>query len=204
MFSPRQFSAPILLAMLASALVAQDAPYRFSTTVYGEPIYTFGTTVADNSGFRGEIYHIAPGRSKLPDFSKLNPVGVIYTPYLCVPPRAFDQGFPGVTDRFEWFAIDYSGRFWISEPGAYRFSLASDDGSILYIDGKRIIHNDGTHPVIEKRGSVKLKAGAHRIRVSYFQGPRYHVALVLQVAGPGAGELRVFHTGDFKPPPDTR
>ena len=34
----------------------------------------FGTTVAANSGFRGEIYHIDPGSQKLPNFSKLKPV----------------------------------------------------------------------------------------------------------------------------------
>jgi hypothetical protein len=187
--------------MVALALrVAAQQPYKFSTTVVGEPLYTFGTTVAANSGFRGEIYHIAPGSQKLPNFAKLKPVGAIYTPYLCVPSRSFDEGFPGVTERFEWFAIDYTGRFWVSSPGTYRFALSSDDGSILYIDDKKIIGNDKQHPVIEKEGTVKLKTGVHQIRVSYFQGPRFHVALVLRVAGPGDEEFRVFHADDFKPP----
>jgi hypothetical protein len=62
--------------------------------------------------FRGEIYHIDPGSQKLPNFSKLKPVGAIYTPYLCVPLRSFDEGFPGVAERFEWFAMDFTGRFW--------------------------------------------------------------------------------------------
>jgi hypothetical protein len=119
-----------------------------------------------------------------------------------VPFRSFEEGFPGVTERFEWFAIDYTGRFWVSEPGTYRFALASDDGSILYIDDKKIIDNDRQHPVIEMEGKAKLKAGVHRIRVSYYQGPRFHVALVLRVAGPRDDELRVFHTDDFKPPAD--
>jgi hypothetical protein len=44
--------------------------------------------------------------------------------------------------------------------------------------------------------------GVHAIRVSYFHGPRFHVALVLRVAGPGSHELRVFDTDDFKPPAD--
>jgi hypothetical protein len=188
----------------AATLAAQNAPYKFSTTVYGEPIYSFGTTTAANGGLRGEIYHIRPGTERLPNFSKLKPVGVIYTPYLCVPARPFEEGFPGVTERFEWFAIDYTGRFWVSQPGTYRFALASDDGSMLYIDGHRVIQNDKQHPVIEKAGTVKLKTGAHDIRVSYFQGPRFHVALVLRVAGPGSDDLRIFHTEDFKPPADAR
>ena len=190
----------IVVLSLALRLVAQEPVYKFSTTVVAEPLYTFGTSVLANNGFRGEIYLISPGSKKLPNFSTLKPVGVIYTPYLCVPPRSFDEGFPGVTDRFEWFAIDYTGRFWISVPGTYRFALASDDGSILYIDGKRVIQNDKQHPVIEKAGKVKLKSGVHMIRVSYFQGPRFQVALVLRVAGPEDHELRVFHTDDFKPP----
>jgi hypothetical protein len=46
-----------------------------------------------------------------------------------------------------------------------------------------------------------LGGGIHRIRVSYFQGPRYMVALVLKVAGPDDEELRVFSTDEFRPPP---
>ena len=191
----------LILTPALRLLVAQP-PYKFSTAVPGEPLYTFGTTVAANSGFRGEIYLLDPGARKLPNFSRLNSVGAIYTLYLCVPPRYFDKGFPGITDRFEWFGIDYKGRFWVSNPGTYRFALASDDGSILYIDDRKIIANDRVHPVLEKRGKVKLSKGVHRIRVSYFQGPRYYVALVLRVAGPGDDELRVFHADDFKPPPD--
>ena len=184
------------------ALSAQEPIYKFSTTVFGKPLYGFGTSVAANSGFRGEIYEIEPRTRKLPDFSTLTPVGAVYTPYLFVPLREFYQGFPGVTGRSEWFAIDYTGRFWVSKPGKYRFTLASDDGSILYIDGKGIIDNDKVHPLKEKSGGVKLKTGAHDIRVSYFQGPRFQVALVLRVAGPEDGELRVFDTDEFKPPVD--
>jgi hypothetical protein len=202
MASVQMISGIALSLTLVLRLGSQQPPYKFSTTVTGEPLYTFGTTVAANSGFRGEIYLVHPGTQKLPNFSRLRPVGTIYTPYLCVPWRSFDEGFPGVTERFEWFAIDYTGRFWVSEPGTYRFALASDDGSILYIDDKKTIDNDKEHPLIEKEGKVRLKAGVHRIRVSYYQGPRFHVALVLRVAGPRDDELRVFHADDFKPPAD--
>src|SRR5947208_536794 len=152
MHSMPGISGAALILALALRLEAQQPPYKFSTTVTGEPLYTFGTTIAANSGFRGDIYYIKVDAQKLPDFSKLKPVGSIYTPYLCVPWRFFDEGFPGITDRFEWFAIDYTGRFWISEPGNYRFALASDDGSILYIDDHKVIHNDQQHPVLEKEG----------------------------------------------------
>ncbi len=163
------------------------------------PLARFGTTVVLPSGLHGRIYNIRHWSKKLPDFAKMRPVGSIYTASLDVPPQDFKQGFPGVTKRFEWFAIDYIGRFWVEKAGTYQFSLLSDDGAKLYIDGELQIDNDGWHPPEEKEGSVELSEGVHRIRVSYFQGPKFHVALVLKVAGPGE-EFRVFSTDEFKPP----
>src|ERR1044071_4839170 len=92
-----------MAVMIFGQAAAQDSPppYKFSTTVTGEALYTFGTTVAANSGFRGDIYLLKPETARLPKFDKLKPVGSVYTPYLCVPRRSFDEGFPGITDRFE-------------------------------------------------------------------------------------------------------
>jgi hypothetical protein len=178
--------AVLILTLVAAAFCQDNTP-------------TFGVTVVDPYGLRGEIYLLQPGAAKLPQFDRLEPVGTIYTSSLDIAPREFDAGFPGVTDRFEWFAIDYNGRFWIEKPDKYRFSLVSDDGSKLYIDDKVIVNNDGTHPPMAVTGSVKLAGGLHRIRVSYFQGPRFHVALMLGIAGPGE-EFRVFSTEEFRPP----
>ncbi len=166
-----------------------------------EETATFGTTVVIPSGLRGEIYNIRHNAGHLPELTRRKSMGTIYTSSLNVPAQDFTKGFPGVTDRLEWFAIDYTGRFWIETPGEYRWSLTSDDGSKLYVDGELVIDNDGLHPPIAKFGQTALKGGIHEIRVTYFQGPKYHVALVLEIAGPGE-TLRVFSTDEFKPPPD--
>jgi hypothetical protein len=180
----------LLLAMMAGAGAQEQ-----STPV-------FGTTVVIPSGLRGLVYHIHRRATELPNFQKMKPAGPpIYTSSLNLPPQDFRRGFPGVTKRIEWFAIDYTGRFWINDPGMYTFSLLSDDGSKLYIDDQVVIDNDGVHRPEEKTGDVDLAGGLHRIRVSYFQGPKFYVALVLKVAGPGQ-KLRVFSTDEFKPPPD--
>jgi PA14 domain len=164
------------------------------------PITTFGVTVVDSVGLRGDVYLLPANTDALPKFQKLKPVGSIYTSSLNIPPRSFLDGFPGVTDRFEWFAIDYNGNFWIEQPGKYRFLLASDDGSKLYIDNKLIIDNDGLHAIQTEVGVVNLKAGSHHLRVSYFQGPRDRVALVLGVERPGEEEWHIFNTREFLPP----
>lgn len=181
--------------MLAIASVAVGL-----TQAQDQSLPTFGTTVYSSLGFHGQIYHMDRGRRKLPNFKDLKPVGTIYTNSLNVPYRDFKEGFPGITQRYEYFAIDYMGKFWVDKPGYYRFELTSDDGSKLYLDGKQVINNDKEHPVETRAANVRLASGAHQIRVSYFQGPRWHVALVLKVAAPDESEYQVFNTDNFKPP----
>jgi len=48
--------------------------------------------------------------------------------------------------------------------------------------------------------AINLAGGIHRIRLSYFQGPRFSVALMLGVWGPGDKQWKVFNTNEFKPP----
>jgi hypothetical protein len=190
------------LWLLTAICQAQDPPpidvgAHFETTVVES---RFGTTTVDPSRLRGEIYFLEPDTQSLPKFEKLKPVGVIYANGLYLPTRDFAEGFPGVTDRFEWFALDYTGHFYIRKPGKYHFTLLSDDGSKLYIDGRTIIKNDGLHGTVRVDGSVNLKGGLHTIRISYFQGPRYGICLILAVAGPGDKDWRIFNTDEFKPP----
>jgi len=70
----------------------------------------------------------------------------------------------------------------------------------LYVDGRRLIDNDGLHGILAVEGTVKLEGGIHSIRLSYFQGPRTALALMLGVKGPGEKQYRVFNTNDFRPP----
>ena len=61
---------------------------------------------------------------------------------------------------------------WIIEiltDGFYTFYSNSDDGSLIYIDGKLIVNNDGRHGAREASGRIGLQAGKHRISVGYFQ-----------------------------------
>lgn len=167
-----------------------------------QDIARFGTTVAIPDGFRGQIYFLRDGANQLPNFRKLKPKGTIYTTSINVPPQQFDQGFPGVSKRFEWFAIDYTARFWVRSPGVHRFILTSDDGSRLWIDDRLVVDNDGVHPAQDRYGDIDLSSGLHRIEVGYFQGPRFGVALVLRVMPPGE-RWRIFQVDEFKPPADT-
>ncbi len=148
----------------------------------------FGSATSDLMSLKGDIYYLPEGTSSLPDFTSLTPVGSIYTKVLDIPTRSFTSGFPGVTDRFEWFAIRYAGTFNVDKEGDYAFRLVSDDGSRLIIDGKKIIDNDGTHATQSAFGDVYLASGQHSIEVDYFQGPRDEIALQLFWTPPGGTE----------------
>jgi hypothetical protein len=193
----RPGAVAILLLVVCSGCVRGASP---QDPIPQDEVPVFGTTVVLPSGLKGQIYNLKTNTSKLPNFAHLKPVGAIYTSSLNIAPRAFTAGFPGVTDRSEWFAIDYTGRFWIEKPGDYSFELVSDDGSKLYIDDREIIDNDGAHVVQTRDGELNLTGGIHNIRVSYFQGRRYNLALILKVKGPGDAAWKIFSTEDYKPP----
>ena len=139
--------------------------------------------------FEGQVFPVATDTQKLPtDYASLTPVSVLYACEWDIAPRAWDQGFPGVAERFEWFAIRYAGAFRIASAGEYTFRVSSDDGSKLVIDGKQVIDNDGQHPPKEASGKVQLSAGDHQMVLEYFQGPRFYINLQLWVTPPGKPE----------------
>jgi hypothetical protein len=189
------FAATVLALSLSLPICSQTS---------GEDVVEarFGTTVVLSTGLQGRIFYISRYSKKLPNLDKKKPVGTIYTPGLNIPPRQFTEGFPGITNRNEWFALDYTGRFWIDKPGKYHFAIESDDGSKLYIDDKEVIDNDGLHPPQRKQAEIDLAGGIHSLRLSYFQGPRFEIALILSVEAPGDTGYRIFSTNEFKPPSD--
>lgn len=162
-----------------------------SAGLAADPGPGLGTSKPVPFALQGKVYLLPEHTEKLPDFSRLKPVGSIYTKTLEVNPTSFSSGFPGVTNRFEWFAIDYQGRFYIKDRGKYTFRLTSDDGSRLFLDGNQVIDHDGIHGPSTREATVSLTSGVHSIRVQYFQGPREQIALVLEVA-PEGGEFKPF------------
>jgi outer membrane protein OmpA-like peptidoglycan-associated protein len=133
---------------------------------------------------------------KLKDFDSLPSTGSVFTDKWDIPARSFTEGFPGVTDRFEWFSLAYQGSIYIPATGTYGFRLSSDDGSQLFLDGALVIDNDGVHSMTDKSASVKLAQGNHDFRLRYFQGPPVELGLQLFVKEPGAKE-KVFALQDF-------
>jgi fibro-slime domain-containing protein len=140
---------------------------------------------------RAELCFIPPGTRRLRELPHCSGGAVFFADELNVASRRFEDGFPGVSARNEWFSLRYTGSFRIERGGEYRFRLKSDDGSQLFIDDELVIDLDGVHDAVSKRGAIELERGLHTIAVRYFQGPRYTIALQLFVTPPGQSE-RIF------------
>jgi hypothetical protein len=65
------------------------------------------------------------------------------------------------------YGLRYSGYLWIAEAGQYTFFTNSDDGSLLSLDQRLVVNNDGSHPLTERSGAVHLYAGLHRFQLLY-------------------------------------
>jgi PA14 domain len=140
---------------------------------------------------RGTVYYIPDDTRLLPNFNTLSPVDTLCLDRLDVTPRrSVYPAFPGLRDRYRWFAVNLQGSFSVDHPGDYDFRLTSDDGSQFYIDDHLVIDNDGYHPPRMAPGAAGIAAGRHTIRVAYWQGPG-PLALVLEIARPGE-PFRVF------------
>lgn len=138
--------------------------------------------------FRGQVCFIEPGTKALRQLGLCQVQGEFFTDVFNITPRSFTAGFPGVSERTEWFAILYTGSVEVSEEGQYRFRVLSDDGAILRIDGEVVVDNDGQHGPVSAAALKTLTPGKHLLELRYFQGPRTMVALQVFVTPPGGKE----------------
>ena len=67
------------------------------------------------------------------------------------------------------FGADLSGCIEVKRTGMYNFTLTSDDGSMLWIDGNLVVDNGDPHPPNTMSGSTSLTAGVHSFEVQFFE-----------------------------------
>ena len=97
----------------------------------------------------------------LPDFQSMTPMRV---------GKCNEFNLAEIPNRGNNFALVLGGYIYIEKEGDYKFYTASDDGSKLYIDGKPLVNNDGSHGAIWHSGDRALVSGWHVIKVTYFNG----------------------------------
>jgi hypothetical protein len=99
--------------------------------------------------------------SALPVFADITPVKT---------GKAFQFRLDVVERRVSPFGILFNSYLKVENTGEYKFYTYSDDGSKLFIDGEKVVDNDGDHGTRERSGVVSLDKGMHQITVQYFNG----------------------------------
>ncbi len=127
----------------------------------------------------------------------------IYFNQLNLPTRPFNRGFvteggttmmtPEGDTLYEWFALDIHGKIHLNSTqavGNYQFAILADDGVVMEMDldddgeFETIVDSDGTHPTKMGCGQMPVYFGEnteYKFRIKYFQGPRYHISLVVMM-----------------------
>ena len=47
--------------------------------------------------------------------------------------------------------------------------MTSDDGAVLYVDGTKVVDNDGSHSAFTSTGLIPLKQGLHAFMLVYLE-----------------------------------
>ena len=116
------------------------------------------TDVNVKSGLRCKEYK--GGWTQMPDFDRLTPRSAFDAGVLSVP---MVHNLPE-----EHVGRVYAGYILVPADDVYQFTLTSDDGSRLYVDGKLLIDNDGLHSAQAKTGDVALAEGLHAVRIEWY------------------------------------
>src|SRR5665213_128549 len=122
-----------------------------------------------------------------------DPAGTGFTGLLCtftVPtinfanpftPYNYSTSCPAAAPYYQ-FGAQLTGVFAVSGTGPDTFGLTSDDSSVLYIDGSRVVSDGGDHVSNSATGTVALSNGNHSFTVNYAE--THGNPAILQLAVP--------------------
>ncbi len=104
----------------------------------------------------------------------------------------------------DYFGVSYTGYITIPEDGDWTFYTDSDDGSDLWIDGQRVVENDGLHSMRERSGDIELEAGTYPFYARFFERTG-GAGMIVRWRGPGVSKQVIpasAFTFDAAPDPD--
>jgi hypothetical protein len=84
----------------------------------------------------------------------------------------FNWGLGSADPRLavDQFSVRWTGRVKTEGAGLYGFSVQSDDGVRLWVNGQLLVNNWSDHPLTENSGTLSLPAGAWvNLRLEYYE-----------------------------------
>jgi len=114
-----------------------------------------------NHGLLGEYFGNPDFKGK-PLFTRIDPkIDFEWTNSISPDPRL------ELTD----YSIRWTGKLVPPLTQKYYLSITSDDGSLLYLNGKKVVDNWGDHGMSQKSCELNLEAGkAYDVRIEFYQG----------------------------------
>lgn len=159
---------------------------------------------ARDRGLVGNLLYLTPEQPRYTNITDyMNNAAIadvtLYLDRIFTPTRPFDRGFYTQSGNlvqtldgntlYEYFAVRVESQIQLAaneNPGMYQLALLADDGAVLKIpDGnggqKIIVNDDGTHPTKFACATEPVYLD-HNTKIpailEYYQGPRFHIALV--------------------------
>ena len=121
------------------------------------------------TGIIARYYDLGTYYSALPDVSLLAPDFIDLPGQINFAVVPGGVAWPG-NPYHEQFAATFNGYIDIPADGDYTFSMTSDDGSIMYLDGTQIIDNNRWQAMREEDSApISLTAGVHSFQIDYFE-----------------------------------
>ncbi len=93
----------------------------------------------------------------------------------------------------DFYVVIWRGYFVAPEAGDWTFALQSDDGSVLYLDGEKVVDNNSDHgwdsnnQRVTTRRTVTLAKGVHEIVIGFYEKSGQN-AVAAWLTRPGAAE----------------
>jgi autotransporter-associated beta strand protein len=140
-----------------------------------------GATLAISlNGLPGEYYNQAPNAANFVSLAALNahmdPLAPALTANSSLAGAGFDFGQTGTGFPAPYnagaanFETRWAGKYYAPTNGTYTFGTASDDGSMIFINGAVVVSNNYFQGVTYRSGTVDLTAGYHDITIAFYQG----------------------------------
>lgn len=91
------------------------------------------------------------------------------------------------------YLLRCQGQLVVTETGYKIFDLTSDDASVLYVNGSKVVDNDNNHGSTTVSGMKYLRRGVHTIRLDYAQAGGGNQSLMLKMNGEFLNPLLFAH-----------
>lgn len=130
------------------------------------------------SGFKERVFYSWGGLKSVPN---MNRIGWRDRVVRQVVYGNTNRAWSGFADN-QNFAVRWTGYLRIYRTGTYRWSLGSDDGSRLYLNGRYIVNNDGLHGFRWRESNYRIGGRVH-VRLEFFERGG-HAGMLFRYMGP--------------------